>query len=64
MKTKNEILTERDELYSQYNSPKAKLARDIAKHDEYFLPYFIIGEKKDPNFLGLLFGCRVLYDDK
>ncbi len=56
----NEVLEQRDtERYSQYNSKKALIARDIAKKCEYFLPYFCYNEETKE--LGRLFGYSLIY---
>lgn len=56
-----EILKKRDvEEYASFTSEKAMMAREIAKHDQYFLPYFVIGESEESNVIGLLFGMKVI----
>jgi hypothetical protein len=66
-KTTREILDERDyQKFSGWTSPKALEAREIAKHDMYFLPYFMLdGEKgsEESDLLGYLFGHPVLKVD-
>lgn len=62
VKSVQKILEERDALeYSGYVSEKALIAREIAKHTEYFRPYFLISaEKEESDILGYLFGYKVI----
>jgi hypothetical protein len=57
------ILVKRDnEEYSIHTSPKALIAREIAKRIEYFLPYwFRTTEESDT--LGWIFGQEVKYNE-
>ena len=58
---KEEILEGKDlRRYSEYTSPKAMRAREVAKRIEYFLPYFMGGESEESNILGWLFGNEVI----